>query len=94
MTNTVKYAASDTSVHVSVASDPGIVRITVEDTGPARTHVGRGGTGSGRGLAGMRERAALYRGEVTAGTNREGGWTVHALLMPDAPADAMEKRPD
>lgn len=94
LTNTVKYAASDTSVHVSVASDPGIVRITVEDTGPARTHVGRGGTGSGRGLAGMRERATLYRGEVTAGTNREGGWTVHALLMPDAPADAIEKRPD
>ncbi|MGW0648732.1 sensor histidine kinase [Streptomyces umbrinus] len=94
LTNTVKYAASDTSVHVSVAADPGIVRITVEDTGPARTHVGRGGTGSGRGLAGMRERATLYRGEVTAGTNREGGWTVHALLMPDAPADAVEKRPD
>ncbi|MFE2423768.1 sensor histidine kinase [Streptomyces hokutonensis] len=93
LTNTVKYAASHTSVHVSVAADPGIVRITVEDTGPLRTHARRGGSGSGRGLVGMRERAALYRGEVTAGPNREGGWTVHAVLVPNTPANSLEKRP-
>ncbi|MCX4767419.1 histidine kinase [Streptomyces sp. NBC_01275] len=93
LTNTVKYAASATSVHVSIAADPGIVRLTVEDTGPPRTHARRDGTGGGRGLVGMRERATLYRGEVTAGPNREGGWTVHALLIPNAPADSLEKRP-
>ncbi|MFF3710691.1 sensor histidine kinase [Streptomyces phaeochromogenes] len=93
LTNTLKYAASDTSVHVSVAADPGVVRITVEDTGPPRSHARRGGTAGGRGLVGMRERATLYRGEVTAGANREGGWTVHATLIPNAPANSSEKRP-
>ncbi|MFF3821752.1 sensor histidine kinase [Streptomyces bluensis] len=93
LTNTVKYAAPDTSVYVSVAADPGVVRITVEDTGPLRTHARRGGTGGGRGLVGMRERAALYRGEVTAGPNREGGWTVHALLTPNPPVTSAEKHP-
>ncbi|MFD9509030.1 sensor histidine kinase [Streptomyces mirabilis] len=94
LTNTVKYAASDTSVHVSVAADPGIVRITVEDTGPPGTHARRGGTGSGRGLVGMRERAALYQGEVTAGRNPHGGWTVHALLIPNAPASSRVRHRD
>ncbi|MDX3751779.1 sensor histidine kinase [Streptomyces sp. AK08-02] len=94
LTNTVKYAASGTSVHVSIAADPGTVRITVEDTGPSRapgTHRGR--TGGGRGLVGMRERAALYRGEVTAGPNPHGGWTVHATLIPNPPANSLEIHP-
>lgn len=34
---------------------------------------------SGRGLVGMRERAAVYRGTVTAGPYR-GGWRVHVEL--------------
>ncbi|MEV6423697.1 histidine kinase [Streptomyces sp. NPDC051662] len=93
LTNTVKYAARDTSVHVSITADPDTVRITVEDNGPPRTHARRGRTGSGRGLVGMRERATLYRGEVTAGRNPHGGWTVHALLIPNAPANSSEKRP-
>ncbi|MER6961705.1 histidine kinase [Streptomyces sp. NPDC000618] len=93
LTNAVKYAASDTSVYVSVAADPGVVRITVEDTGPPRTHARRGGTAGGRGLVGMRERATLYRGEVTAGPNREGGWTVHALLTPDPPVTSADQQP-
>ncbi|WP_329227565.1 sensor histidine kinase [Streptomyces canus] len=94
LTNTVKYAAYDTSVHVSLTADPDTVRLTVEDTGPPRTpHGRRGPTGGGRGLVGMRERAALYRGEVTAGPNPHGGWTVHALLSSNAPANSLEKRP-
>ncbi|GGL01420.1 sensor histidine kinase [Streptomyces flaveus] len=94
LTNTVKYAASDTSVHVSIAADPDTVRITVEDTGPPRTpRTRRGRTGSGRGLVGMRERAALYRGEVTAGLNPHGGWTVHATLIPNPPVNSLEKDP-
>ncbi|TLS41357.1 two-component sensor histidine kinase [Streptomyces montanus] len=94
LTNTVKYAASDSSVHVSIAADPDTVRLTVEDTGPPRTpRARRGRTGSGRGLVGMRERAALYRGEVTAGPNPHGGWTVHATLIPNPPVNSLEKDP-
>ncbi|WP_033319302.1 sensor histidine kinase [Streptomyces yerevanensis] len=94
LTNTVKYAASDTSVHVSIAADPDTVRITVEDTGPPRTpRTRRGRTGSGRGLVGMRERAALYRGEVTAGLNPHGGWTVHATLILNPPVNSLENDP-
>ncbi|WP_328747109.1 histidine kinase [Streptomyces sp. NBC_00285] len=87
LTNTVKYAVHDTSVHVSIAVDPDTVRLTVEDTGPPRSpRARRGPTGGGRGLVGMRERAALYRGEVTAGPNPHGGWTVHAVLHVLAPS--------
>ncbi|WP_371671692.1 histidine kinase [Streptomyces sp. NBC_00289] len=89
LTNTVKYAVHDTSVHVSIAADPDpdTVRLTVEDTGPPRTpRARRGPTGGGRGLVGMRERAALYRGEVTASPNPHGGWTVHAVLHVLAPS--------
>ncbi|MGY4744617.1 sensor histidine kinase [Streptomyces sp. ATMOS53] len=94
LTNTVKYAASTTSVHVSLAADPDTVRITVEDTGPPRAPRARlGRKGSGRGLVGMRERAALYRGEVTAGPNPHGGWTVHALLITNPPVNSLEKQP-
>ncbi|WP_381793380.1 sensor histidine kinase [Streptomyces niveus] len=94
LTNTVKYAASGTSVHVSIAADPDTVRLTVEDTGPPGTPgAGRGRAGSGRGLVGMRERAALYRGEVTAGPNPRGGWTVHAVLIPNPPANSTGNHP-
>jgi len=92
LTNTVKYAASDTSVRVSVAAAPEAVRVTVEDTGPARAPArGRRRAGSGRGLVGMRERAALYQGTVTAGPNDQGGWTVHALLIPTPTSNSPEK---
>ncbi len=36
--------------------------------------------GAGHGLVGMRERASLYGGTVTAGPVAGGGWTVHAEL--------------
>ncbi|MFJ2176861.1 sensor histidine kinase [Streptomyces sp. NPDC087851] len=83
LTNTVKYAASDTSVRVSLTADPDAVRVTVEDTGPARPlPTERRPTSGGRGLVGMRERAALYGGDATGGPNTHGGWTVRALLVP------------
>ncbi|MER7689790.1 histidine kinase [Streptomyces sp. NPDC097610] len=95
LTNTVKYAAPDTSVYVSLAAGPEAVHVTVEDTGPSRAPVRsrHRRAGGGRGLVGMRERAALYEGNVTAGPNAHGGWTVRALLIPNPPTDLPEKHP-
>lgn len=90
LTNTVKYAAPHTSVRVSIAVDPDTVRVMVEDTGPS--HVAGRTRPGGRGLVGMRERAALYQGTVTAGPNTHGGWTVHATLVPTPPANSPEKQ--
>jgi signal transduction histidine kinase len=36
--------------------------------------------GSGHGLIGMRERVALYRGELDAGPLPDGGYRVRARL--------------
>jgi signal transduction histidine kinase len=44
------------------------------------------GPGPGHGLAGMRERAALYGGALTAGPRPGGGWRVSAGLSPAAGA--------
>jgi len=94
LTNTVKYAAPDTSIRVSLAAGPDAVHVTVEDTGPSRIpKKGSPLSGGGRGLVGMRERAALYQGTVTAGPNAHGGWTVRALLVPRPPANSPEKHP-
>ena len=39
----------------------------------------------GRGIVGMRERAALYGGELVAGPDDAGAWSVH-LVLPGAGA--------
>nr|WP_078491671.1 histidine kinase [Streptomyces yerevanensis] len=85
-TNTLKYAAADTSISVRVAVGSETVHVDVEDTGPRHApRSRRRNAGSGRGLVGMRERAAIYQGQVTAGPNREGGWSVHARLLTTPP---------
>ncbi|MDX2939608.1 sensor histidine kinase [Streptomyces ipomoeae] len=82
LTNTLKHAASHTTVRVSLIAEKDAVHVTVEDTGPPATERVRSWEGGGQGLLGMRERAALYQGTVTAGPNSEGGWSVRAVLLP------------
>jgi signal transduction histidine kinase len=82
LTNTLKHAASDTTVRVSLIAEQDAVLVTVEDTGPPATERDHPWEGGGQGLLGMRERAALYQGTVTAGPNSEGGWSVRAVLLP------------
>lgn len=78
VTNAVKHAEGATAVTVELAWTPRRLEIAVTDDG-------RGGARSadpvsGFGLAGMRERAALYGGTATAGPRREGGWAVEAAI--------------
>ncbi|MFJ1935349.1 sensor histidine kinase [Kitasatospora sp. NPDC088160] len=88
LTNTLKHAGPDTRAHVTLAAEGGRLRVRVRDGGPPGGAVRGGAAGEeGHGLTGMRERAALYGGTVTAGPGPGAGWTVEAVLdlTPDGP---------
>jgi signal transduction histidine kinase len=81
LTNTLKHAGPDTLARVTLTADGPCLRVRVQDSGPPGD-TGRTGRAheEGHGLAGMRERAALYGGAVTAGPGPGAGWTVEAVL--------------
>jgi signal transduction histidine kinase len=54
-----------------------VLEVEVLDTGKLRP--GRPADGAA-GLRGMRERAAVYDGELSAGPAPDGGWRVHLVL--------------
>jgi signal transduction histidine kinase len=74
LTNCLAHAAADRA-WVEVRESEGALTVVVTDDG-------RGGTSAsgrtGQGLAGMRERVALYGGELVAGPRPEGGYRVEA----------------
>ncbi len=78
LTNTLKHAESGTRTRLAVLVADGRLTVRAVDTGPAL----RSGppNDEGHGLVGMRERAALYGGTVTAGPTGGGGWRVEAVL--------------
>ncbi|MET8168151.1 histidine kinase [Streptomyces sp. NPDC005329] len=78
LTNTLKHANTDARVHLAILVEDSRLTIRVQDTGPAT----RSGPPNeeGHGLVGMRERAALYGGDVSAGPTAGGGWSVEAVL--------------
>lgn len=79
LTNALRYARSPSRVLVDIRySTPDGVVIEVTDdgaTGPAQESVG-----TGRGLIGIAERAALYGGSVDSGEKPDGGWRVRVTL--------------
>ncbi|MFJ8598030.1 sensor histidine kinase [Streptomyces shenzhenensis] len=78
LTNTLKHAGSDTRVRLAVLVEDDRLRIRVRDSGPAVRP--ESPNEEGHGLVGMRERAALYDGNVTAGPTPDGGWLVETTL--------------
>lgn len=75
LTNCLKHAAA---THAAVGVTYSDAAVTVEVTDD-----GRGATGAevrGHGLAGMRERVAMYDGDLSVGARTEGGFRVHAVL--------------
>jgi signal transduction histidine kinase len=79
LTNVLKHAgAAPTTVALEYRPDNFVLR--VRDRGP-RTAVRGVPAGSGHGLVGMRERAKLYGGTLTAGPLAEGGFEV-VLTLP------------
>jgi signal transduction histidine kinase len=81
LTNTLKHAGPDTRAYLGLTVEGSELHIHVEDTGPPDdTRQPARSSGEGHGLAGMRERAALYAGTVVAGPRPGGGWTVRVTL--------------
>ena len=76
LTNTLKHAsASRVGVVVRYGNDA--LELEVKDDGVGGTAAA---AGDGRGLVGMRERVALFGGEVHAGAAPGGGFAVRARL--------------
>ncbi|MEV4391575.1 sensor histidine kinase [Nonomuraea sp. NPDC049607] len=78
LTNTLKHAGP-TRAAVNVTYLPGELRLEVTDEGPRGARPPSGG-GGGHGLIGMRERAALFEGTLTAAPLPAGGFAVRAVL--------------
>jgi signal transduction histidine kinase len=81
ITNALKHAAGVTAIDVTMTWSPHHLAISVVDDGhcpPTRSP-----SETGFGLAGMRERAALYGGSAMAGCGPSGGWIVYATLPID-----------
>ena len=75
LSNVVKHAAG-ARADVHVRYDHDAVEIEVSNTGGAVTAADTGG----HGLVGMRERAAIFGGELEAAPTLDGGFTVRARL--------------
>ena len=88
LTNCLKHARALTAT-VTVTYSPSAVEVEVVDDGtPTGSYVSPGlhasDYASGHGLAGMRERVMVYRGEFVAGTLATGGFSVRARFpLPD-----------
>ncbi len=79
LTNVLKHARA-TTASVGVHYGQQEVAIEVVDDGIGTVGSGSAGAGGGHGLAGMRERVALFGGELDAGPGPGGGFRVRALL--------------
>jgi signal transduction histidine kinase len=80
LTNALKHAGP-AAAHVLVRYGEEELELEIFDTGQGA----EAGDGPGHGLIGMRERAALYGGEVVAGRRTEGGFAVRVRLPLGAP---------
>ncbi len=88
ITNAVRHARNATRVNVEVGGDPHRVQLTVHDDGdtvPTSPHT------PGYGLLGMAERTSLLGGELRAGPDPKGGWTVNATLPASRPTTALNR---
>ncbi len=81
LTNALKHAHGARG-EVEIAVDATTLRIEVRNTAG---HPLLGARGAGLGLLGMRERAALFGGELEAGPLAEGGFRVLARFPLEAP---------
>lgn len=79
LTNALKYARTATAVtvHANFSETTATISVT-DDAEPGVVPADQ----PGRGVAGMRERVALYGGTLDAGARTGGGWSVIAQFRP------------
>ena len=77
LTNVLKHAGP-ARAEVTIGCEQDAVTIEVTDNGTGKP--GNGSPAGGHGLAGMRERAAVFGGELAAGPRPGGGYAVRARL--------------
>jgi signal transduction histidine kinase len=75
LTNALKHAGP-ARASVLIRYSPAEVEVVVADDGRGRN----GAAGAGQGLVGMRERVALYGGELSTGSADDGGFVLRARL--------------
>ncbi|MEU3597576.1 sensor histidine kinase [Streptomyces sp. NPDC006798] len=86
LTNTLKHTPPGTTASVALARTPRDLTVTVTDTGPAGPSAP---AAEGRGITGMRERAALYDGTLESGPLPGGGWQVRLRLPVPTAEEAL-----
>jgi signal transduction histidine kinase len=77
LTNVLKHAGP-ARADVTIGCTDGAVTIEITDDGTGEP--GEGDPAGGHGLAGMRERVAIFGGELRAGPRADGGFAVRARL--------------
>ena len=87
LTNVLKHAGPDPLVTVLVQWLPDAIVLEVSDDGRGAS---ADSDGLGQGLVGMRERATMFGGTVSAGPRPGGGFRVRAQLP--TPTDAATTR--
>ncbi|MCX5602494.1 histidine kinase [Streptomyces phaeochromogenes] len=81
LTNALKYAhGSRTSVQVRHAEREITVEVSTDGSGSRAGSRAASPGGSGRGLAGLRERVDVLGGDFSAGTQKAGGFVVRARI--------------
>jgi len=83
LTNALKHAhGSRTAVHVRHGGTETTVKVSTDGSGPHPTSP----DGSGRGLAGLRERVGVLGGEFSAGRHAGGAFVVRARIPAGSPS--------
>jgi signal transduction histidine kinase len=79
LTNALKHSGGSRA-RVTIRYEPDSLELEITDDGHGSLQRMSGAAGAGRGLIGMRERVAIFGGELSAGPMAEGGYRVHARL--------------
>ena len=85
LTNTIRHAGPGAAASVSVGFSAHELTLEIADNGHPERPPGTARAHAGHGLTGMRQRAAMLGGTVSAGTAPEGGFRVRARLPIRAP---------